>query len=162
MVYYRSTGAVKQRLNNHLKTWRALIINQPFTRQVKLFTRPGDVNMSLQLKSKIWFEKENRKVFGDGPWDILKRIERTGSIRQAAAEINMSYSQAWRLIKMIEQNLGFPILRKKTGGAGGGHSTLTEEASALIAAYDAFRHEANRSLERLFQKHLSPVTDRYN
>ncbi|MGM0689552.1 MAG: winged helix-turn-helix domain-containing protein [Bacillota bacterium] len=118
--------------------------------------------MSFQLKSKIWLEKENKKVFGDGPLDILKRVERTGSIRQASAEINMSYSQAWRLIKMVEQNLGFPILRKKTGGAGGGYSSLTEEASALIAAYDAFRHEANRSLERLFQKHLSPVTDRHN
>ena len=118
--------------------------------------------MSLQLKSKIWFEKENRKVFGDGPWDILKRIERTGSMRQAAAEINMSYSQAWQLIKMVEQNLGFPVLEKKAGGLGGGHSTLTPQAAELIASYSAFRTEADKTLNKLYMKHLLPLAGKQN
>lgn len=114
--------------------------------------------MSFQLKIKIWLEKENKKVFGDGPWDILKRVERTGSIRQAAAEINMSYSQAWRLVKMIEQNLGFPILEKKAGGEGGGYSTLTAEAAKLTAAYDSFRLEADQTLNELYQEHLGSLS----
>jgi len=113
--------------------------------------------MSYQLKTKMWLEKENRKVFGDGPWDILKRVERTGSLRQAASEINMSYSQAWRLIKMIEQNLGFPVLERKAGGPSGGHSYLTPQAKLLTAAYDSFRHEVNQALENLYIKHLSPI-----
>ncbi len=111
--------------------------------------------MSYKIKAKIWLENENLKVFGDGPWDILKRVERTGSLRQAAAEINMSYSQAWRLIRMIEENLGFPVLEKRAGGSGGGHSYLTPRAVKLTSAYGSFRHEAGQILEGLYEKHLS-------
>ena len=83
-------------------------------------------------------------------------MERTGSLRRAAAEINMSYSQAWRLVKMLEQNLGFPLLEKKAGGPGGGYSSLTPEAANLTAAYGIFRREASAILETLYQKHLGP------
>ncbi len=115
--------------------------------------------MSFELKTKMWLEKENCKVFGDGPWDILKRVDKTGSLRQAATEINMSYSQAWRLIKMIEENLGFPLLEKKAGGPDGGHSRLTPQAEKLTAAYNSFRDEADQALGKLYQKHLSTLVD---
>jgi len=111
--------------------------------------------LSYKLKAKIWLEKDRKKVFGDGPVDILKRVERTGSLRQAAAEIKMSYSQAWHLIKMLEANLGFPILEMKAGGTGGGSSSLTPEAAALTTAYSAFRKESHEALEDLFRKHFS-------
>ncbi len=113
--------------------------------------------MTYNLRAKIWLENENQKVFGDGPWDILKRIEQTGSIRKAAAEIKMSYSQAWRLIRMIETNLGFAVLEKKAGGSGGGHSKLTPQAAKLIAAYGNFRSAAENSLDQLYQQHLAPL-----
>lgn len=113
--------------------------------------------MTYNLRAKIWLEKENQKVFGDGPWDILKRIEQTGSIRKAAAEINMSYSQAWRLIRMIETNLGSAVLEKKAGGSGGGYSTLTPQAAKLTAAYSSFRSAAENSLDRLYQQHLAQL-----
>jgi molybdate transport system regulatory protein len=113
--------------------------------------------MSVDLKAKIWLESGGRKVFGDGPCDILQRVERTGSLRQTAAEINMSYSQAWKLIKMIEENLGFPVLEKQVGGAGGGHSKLTGQAARLTLAYEQFRQEAEASLDELFDKHLAGV-----
>jgi len=54
--------------------------------------------MTLKLRYKIWIEKDEEKIFGDGPLDILQRVERTGSLRQAAVEINMSYSHAWNLM----------------------------------------------------------------
>ncbi len=113
--------------------------------------------MACQLKSKIWLERENRKIFGDGPFDILKRVERTGSLRQAAAEINMSYSQAWRLVWMIEKNLGLTLLEKQAGGRGGGHSSLTEEARTLIRKYEFFRRDSESSLDRLFEKYLASI-----
>lgn len=113
--------------------------------------------MSVDLKAKIWLESDGRKVFGDGPCDILQRVERTGSLRQTAAEINMSYSQAWKLINMIEENLGFPVLEKQVGGPGGGHSKLTKQAAQLTQAYEQFRQEAEANLEELFDKHLANV-----
>jgi len=106
----------------------------------------------MKLNYKIWIEKEGEKVFGDGPLDILHRIERTGSLRQAAAEINMSYSQAWNLIKDLEERLGFKLLERKIGGESGGGSELTEQARDLMMKFEIFRDKAQESLNLLYKE----------
>ena len=110
--------------------------------------------MTWQLKTKIWLERDGKKVFGDGPCDILMRIERLGSLRKAAKEINMSYSQAWTLIKHLEQNLGCSLLEKKAGGTSGGYSSLTPEGARLTNAYYNFQQEARENLENIFASHF--------
>ena len=108
--------------------------------------------MKLKLRYKIWIEKNGEKVFGDGPLDILYRVERTGSLRQAALEINMSYSQAWNLIKGLEERLGLKLLKRKVGGKRGGGSEITQEAGELIIKFKLFRGEADQSLNSLYKK----------
>jgi molybdate transport system regulatory protein len=108
--------------------------------------------MILKLKYKIWIEKDREKVFGDGPLDIFHRVERTGSLRQAAAEINMSYSLAWNLIKGLEERLGFKLLKRKVGGEKGGGSEITQEAKELMIKFKLFREEADQSLNSLYKK----------
>ena len=106
----------------------------------------------MKLNYKIWIEKEGKKVFGDGPLDILQRVERTGSLRKAAEEINMSYSQAWNLIKDLEKRLGFDLLKRKVGGEKGGGSELSEEAKELMMKFEIFRHKAKESLHLLYKE----------
>ncbi len=125
-------------------------------------TPGGGMIMPYRLKTKIWLEKNGHKVFGDGPYDILNRVEQLGSLRQAAAQINMSYSQAWRLIKMLERNLGFPILVKRVGGPGGGCSILTPQAKELSEAYRAFRHDADHALNSIYHEHFSRLSKKKN
>ena len=108
--------------------------------------------MSLKLGYKIWLENEKGKVFGEGPFDILSRIEKTGSLRQAALEINMSYSQAWNLINELEKRLGFHLLKRKVGGEKGGGSDLTEEAMNLMAKYKIFYKQAEKSINLIYRK----------
>lgn len=108
--------------------------------------------MILKLRYKIWIEKDSEKVFGDGPLDILHRVERTGSLRQAAAEINMSYSQAWNLMKNLEKRLGFKLLKRKVGGESGGGSQLTEKARDLMMRFEMFRKRASESLILLYKE----------
>ncbi|MBA7498468.1 hypothetical protein ES704_01205 [subsurface metagenome] len=108
--------------------------------------------MILKLRYKLWIEKDGEKVFGDGPLDILHRVEKTGSLRQAAEEINMSYSQAWNLIKDLEKRLGFNLLKRKVGGERGGGSEITEEARKLMTKFKLFREEADQSLNSLYKK----------
>jgi molybdate transport system regulatory protein len=110
--------------------------------------------MTYSLNFKIWVEKNGQKSFGDGPCDILQRIERTGSLRMAAAEINMSYSQAWKLLNDLEKKLGFPLLVKTAGGTSGGGSVLTEEGKAFSIRYREFRREAADALGKLFEKYF--------
>ena len=108
--------------------------------------------MILKLRYKIWLEKNEEKAFGDGPLDILQRVEKTGSLRQAAAEINMSYSQAWNLMKDLEKRLGFNLLRRKVGGESGGGSQLTKQAREMMMKFEIFHEEADQSLNLLYKK----------
>ena len=108
--------------------------------------------MKLKLRYKIWIEKNGEKAFGDGPLDILNRVERAGSLRQAAEEINMSYSQAWNLIKDLEERLGFKLLERKIGGESGGGSKLTEQARDLMMKFEIFRDKAQESLNLLYKE----------
>ena len=108
---------------------------------------------------KLWIESKGQKVFGDGPCDILQRIKRTGSLRTAAMEIKMSYSQAWRLINTLERKLGFPLLVKKAGGAYGGGSKLTVQGEELVRCFASYRQEAESSLQSLFKKNFNSWKD---
>jgi len=110
----------------------------------------------FKLNYKIWLEVDGTKVFGDGPCDILRRVDRTGSLRQAAAEINMSYSQAWRLIRFPEKRIGFPLLIKKAGGERGGGSMLTDQARELIHSYQSLSISAREALADVFRNHFAP------
>ncbi len=105
----------------------------------------------MKICYKFWLENEKGKAFGDGPFDILNRIEKTGSLRQAALEIRMSYSQAWNLIRDLEKKLGYELLKRKVGGAEGGGSELTAEAISLQEKYNTFYRQVEEQINTIYQ-----------
>lgn len=104
---------------------------------------------------KIWIE-QNGKVFGEGPYALLKGVEKTGSLRQVAGQMGMAYSKAWKLIQTIEQRLGFSLLDRKVGGRTGGGSRITLQARQLMLCYGRFREEAEEAIERIYLKQFEP------
>ena len=108
----------------------------------------------MRLNYKLWLEEEER-LFGDGPCQILELVDQLGSLRQAAAAINMSYSQAWKLIKKLEKRLGFKLLNKKVGGSSGGGSELTLKGRVLTENFSEFRKEAVKCLSELEEKYFT-------
>ena len=109
----------------------------------------------MKAALKIWLD-QNGKAFGDGPYELLRGIESTGSLRQAAVQIGMSYSKAWKLIRMAEQRLGFMLLEREVGGRLGGGSRITPRAKGLMSCYASFRKEAQGAVNRIFQKRFRP------
>ncbi|KXG78243.1 winged helix-turn-helix domain-containing protein [Thermotalea metallivorans] len=106
----------------------------------------------MEIKWKIWIEKDQQKIFGRGPKELLLKVEKLGSLRQAALAMDMSYSKAWHLIDNLEKALGIKILDKKIGGAEGGSSLLTPEGKQLIAKYEQLETEAEKVILNLYQK----------
>ena len=45
---------------------------------------------------------EGERFFGEGPYQLLRCIERCGSLRSAAQEMNMAYTKAFHLIRHAE------------------------------------------------------------
>lgn len=107
----------------------------------------------MRLAYKVWIEN-NGKAFGDGPYALLKGVEETGSLSQSASRIGMSYNKAWRLIKTIEDRIGYPLIHGRAGGASGGGSELTPQGRLLIEKYSFFRKDVKEHLEEIFQKHF--------
>jgi molybdate transport system regulatory protein len=107
----------------------------------------------MKIGYKVWLD-HNGKAFGDGPYELLKRVERTKSLHKAANEMGMSYSKAWGLIRILEKRLGFDLLEKKVGGRSGGGSSVTLMGRNLMDQYQRFRSEVEKGLRKIYQKYL--------
>ncbi|MGB9630110.1 MAG: winged helix-turn-helix domain-containing protein [Thermodesulfobacteriota bacterium] len=107
----------------------------------------------MKIAYKVWLDN-NGKAFGEGPYRLLRNVERTGSLWKAAAEIGMSYSKAWRLMRNLEERLNFPLLERRTGGAFGGGSLITPKARDLLQRYEKFRKDVQGALEKIYKKHF--------
>lgn len=110
----------------------------------------------MKLRYKVWLEHEGLgKAFGDGPLEMLQRVERCGSLRQAAAEMGMSYNKAWYLVRKLEKALGFALLERRSGGRHGGGSVVTPRARELMVQYRRFREQVARDLVELYRRNFA-------
>ncbi len=107
----------------------------------------------MKVGYKVWLDN-NGKAFGEGPYELLRRVERMMSLHRATNQMGMSYSKAWRLIRTLEERLGFPLLERKVGGRSGGGSLVTPRAKTLLNQYEEFRRDVNATLERIYRKHF--------
>lgn len=107
----------------------------------------------MRAVTKIQFtDDDGNKFFGEGPLRLLRSVERTGSLRAAAIEMEMAYSKAIRLLKQAEANLGFPLTQRSTGGKDGGGSVLTPEGKRWLRQYEAYRDACVRANQELYRR----------
>src|SRR5438309_2220310 len=95
------------------------------TRQSKLHLVP---------RVKVWLEYRGHYAFGFGICEILKAVDRAGSIKQAAGDLGKSYRYVWGRIKEAEHALGQLLVQTQVGGQGSQRSALTEAARQLVDA----------------------------
>ena len=107
----------------------------------------------MKVVCKIWLDHYGKAV-GDGPLELLKRVEKVNSLHEAAHQMGMSYSKAWKLIQSMEKRLGFSLLDKKVGGQSGGGSQVTPKGKELMKRYERFEADAIKAIEKIYQKHF--------
>src|SRR5437016_13099345 len=69
----------------------------------------------LNPRVKVWLETEGCYVFGFGLAQMLQAVDRTGSIKEAAAELGKSYRYVWGRIKEGEKSLGMALVDERVG-----------------------------------------------
>ncbi|MDR1956166.1 MAG: LysR family transcriptional regulator [Treponema sp.] len=84
---------------------------------------------------------------------LLKAIKETGNVRQACETMGMSYSKGWKLLKVIESWIGFPLTVRHQGGKGGGEAYLTEQGSAFLEKHQAFLAECQHAVQHIFDRY---------
>lgn len=92
--------------------------------------------------------------FGPGPCQLLEMIDQTGSLQEACNHMELSYTKGSRMIRTVERQLGFPVVERWTGGAGGGGSRLTEQGKELVKNYRKLAAGVQEAAEELFYKYF--------
>lgn len=101
---------------------------------------------------------------------LLREIQRTGSLLESASLCGVSYRTAWSRVQELNNAFDRPLVESVQGGAEGGRTRLSDEATRLLrlhaTALDLFRRaEAEEGLDPSdartltgFQKRLSMRT----
>jgi molybdate transport system regulatory protein len=106
----------------------------------------------FQIRSKIWLEFNGQPFLGDGRYRLLTAVERMGSINAAAKELGISYRKAWSQLQAMEENAPFSLLKRRSGGKGGGETLLTADAQQLLDSYRQLRKKSNAATDSYFSK----------
>ena len=96
----------------------------------------------------------NEEFFSPFMAQFLSLIDYTGSIQTACRQLHISYTKGWSLLRSAQQQIGFPVLVTKSGGANGGCSQLTPRSRDFLSRYLAMEQALSREGERLFQMYF--------
>jgi molybdate transport system regulatory protein len=106
----------------------------------------------MEIKYKIWIEKNGRVVFGKGRDDILKAIDEQRSLNAAAKKLEMSYRAAWGRLKASEDRMEMKLVEI---GVKDKSMQLTQKARAIIARFEKLEKDVEELLhtaDQDFQK----------
>lgn len=95
----------------------------------------------FKLGGRLWIEDAEGKLLGPGRVELLERIAASGSIRQAALQMKMSYKQAWDIVNYLNEHFTEPVVTSHRGGKGGGSAIVTDYGHAIICEFRAFQQK---------------------
>jgi molybdate transport system regulatory protein len=92
------------------------------------------------IKTKVWMERDNRFVVGDGGLKLLLGVLEHGSLLGAAKEIGWSYRHAWGYLKQAEAALGASLTTPRPGKGASRGMALTETGRLVLEQLVAVRN----------------------
>ncbi|PKM73555.1 MAG: hypothetical protein CVU91_04530 [Firmicutes bacterium HGW-Firmicutes-16] len=93
--------------------------------------------------------------FGPEEARLLGLVRDTGSVKLACAQLSLSYSKGWYILKRINLGVGTPVVESIQGGTGGGYTVLTEKGRWLLDRFAAFEADCREYAKKSFQTHFS-------
>jgi len=117
---------------------------------------PVTAELHLKPQFKLWLELRGRSVLGAGRVELLREVEREGSLAQAARKVGISYGHAYKLISELNVRCGRRVTETLAGGPKGGHTRLTEFGRWLVEEYERTELRIRESLETLPHGPLPP------
>jgi len=109
---------------------------------------------------KLYIQTEDGEgFFGDGRFRLLKKIDESGSIRQASRELSRGYRKAWEDIRRLEEKIGRQVVIRNRGGCGGGSAELTEFGRKMVKAWERYRDEVCRGAENSYRNHIEEIIE---
>ncbi len=112
-------------------------------------------NETYNAKGRIWIEINNKTFIGEGKALLLEKTAELGSLRKAAADLNISYRKAWYSLNQMNKTAETPLITLKHGGKQGGIAEISEFGEKVLKKFkrlkmefSAFLDEQTKSLNR--------------
>ena len=110
----------------------------------------------MEIKYKVWIEKDGKVLFGKGRDNILQAIDQQRSLNAAAKKLEMSYRAAWGRLKASEERIGIKLVESNPKEKS---MQLTPYARIMIERFEklerdveALLKEANADFQKLLRE----------
>jgi molybdate transport system regulatory protein len=90
-------------------------------------------------------------ALGPGKAELLRGIDRRGSIALAAQDLGLSYMRAWTMLKTMKNCFRRPLVQVVRGGKKGGGARLTAEGKNILRLYDKMETQSHRATHASWQ-----------
>ena len=126
----------------------------------KAVTKPCTETSQARPRVKLWIELDGERGFCPGVCQILRAVEATGSIKDAALSIDRSYRFVWGKIKTVESALGYPLVETRIGGSQGQRSVLTLAGVLLVEEFESLRSRLFKFVDDELSRSLKVTMER--
>lgn len=110
---------------------------------------PSFQEMRCRPVSKLMIAGES--IFlGPGIYQLLRATERCRSLKNASLLTGLSYSKCRIIIKRLEEEIGFRVLKSQKGGSEGGYSALTPRGRILLENYALYVQDCSALIDSAF------------
>ncbi len=118
-------------------------------------TPNGARSTAWRGRLRLWIDIGGLNALGPGKMRLLDAIAARKSLSDAAKQLRMSYRQAWKHLRFIEERTGLTVVEPRRGGRHGGGTDLTAEGKALLEAYRKFRDEVDEYVRAACERHFA-------
>jgi len=95
----------------------------------------------VELKTKVWLERDGRFVIGDGGVHLLLGVLEHGSLLGAARTMGWSYRHAWGYLRRAERALGAALVEARPGKGASRGMVLSEAGRQVLERLAAIRNQ---------------------
>jgi molybdate transport system regulatory protein len=97
---------------------------------------------AFALRPRLRVQRGKEIALGPGKVELLEFIRATGSIAEAAKQMDMSYMRAWSLVKTMEKCFHARLVTVERGGTARGGARLTAMGERAIELYRRMERES--------------------
>ena len=96
---------------------------------------------NVSVRPRLRVQCGENVALGPGKVELLALVAGTGSIREAGAQMDMSYMRAWTLIKTMNGCFKHPLVEAVRGGRAHGGATLTQTGRMALKLYQQMEED---------------------
>jgi len=107
---------------------------------------------SVSLRPRLRVVCGENIALGPGKVELLRLVAKTGSIREAADRMDMSYMRAWTLIRTMNACFKEPLVEAARGGSRHGGAVLTDVGHRALHVYEEMEESCLAAMKGRWKK----------